>query len=68
MVIGGAMLFQEALPHAQRMYLTFIDQECDGDTFFPQWIEDRWREASSDQKQPDEKNAFPYRFVVLERK
>lgn len=67
-VIGGAMLFQEALPHAQRMYLTFIDQECDGDTFFPHWIEKRWQEVSSESHQPDEKNAFPYRFVMLARK
>jgi len=68
MVIGGADLFKTSLPQAHRLYLTYIDEEFPGDTFFPEINNDDWLEVSQDIHQPDANNAYVYRFVVLERR
>lgn len=67
MVIGGAKLFEQILPHAERIYLTEIDEEFAGDTFFQQPDHRAWREMQREYHAPDEQNAHPYSFVVLER-
>ena len=67
MVMGGATLYQQMLPRADRLYLTFIDAACDGDTWFPEWSEAQWREIGRESHEPDEHNPYPYHFVVLER-
>jgi dihydrofolate reductase len=43
--IGGAVLYREALPHADALYLTEIQQDFEGDTFFPQVDRATWREV-----------------------
>jgi len=43
MVIGGAEIYAQAMPLAHRMYLTFIDADFVGDTFFPAWNPDNWQ-------------------------
>ncbi len=49
-VIGGAALYQTALPFAHRMYITLVDQEPkDADTFFPEFDTDKWQEAERQQ-------------------
>ncbi len=67
-VIGGAALYQEALPKAERLYLTFVDAELDGDVWFPEINFDEWVETKRDAFAPDEKNKFPYAFAVFDRK
>ncbi|MEM1433811.1 MAG: dihydrofolate reductase [Pseudomonadota bacterium] len=42
-VAGGAEIYRQALPHAQRLYVTLIDAEIDGDTVFPEVPWDRFR-------------------------
>lgn len=67
-VVGGAEIYRQALPQADRIYLTIIHQDFEGDTF---WFDlDRmvWRETSRVAHRPDEKNPYPYSFVELERK
>ncbi len=67
MVIGGGELFQQALPMAQRIYLTIIHMETDGDAFFPEldpWV---WQEISREPHQADKKNAYDYTFLCFER-
>jgi dihydrofolate reductase len=49
MVIGGAKVFQEFLPLAQRIYLSVIPQEYTGDAFFPELDSDRWRLVDTEQ-------------------
>ena len=44
-VIGGASLYAEALPQATRLLLTEVQREVDGDTFFPAWRPEDWRES-----------------------
>jgi len=66
-VIGGADLFGETLPHADRLYLTVVDAEPEGDTFMPEIDMSAWRETSSQSFAPDEKHAHAYRFAVYDR-
>ena len=68
MISGGAMVYQQFLPLAQRLYLTFIDHDFDGDIFFPEFNIDEWQEVSRENHEPDEKNLYKYSFVTLERK
>lgn len=68
MVIGGADVFAQALPRADRMYVTEIDAEIDGDRSFPAFDRAEWREVERSDHQPDESNPYRYRFVTLERR
>lgn len=67
MIIGGATIFAQALPLASRLYLTIIDHEFTGDTFFPVWVKTEWQEIKREQHAPDEKNVYRYSFVDLKR-
>jgi dihydrofolate reductase len=65
-VIGGAELFAEALPLAQRLFLTEIDAAFDGDTFFPPIDLARWREISREHLEPTGDRPFGVDFITLE--
>lgn len=67
MVIGGSHLFAYALDQTDRIYLTVIEHDFEGDVWLPEWDDNAWREVSREHHDPDEKNPCPYRFVVLER-
>ena len=67
MVIGGATLYADMLPRADRMVLTFIDAEFDGDAWFPAWPEAQWREVRRDAHPADERDPYPYSFVEMQR-
>lgn len=66
--IGGSRVFQVALPLAEKMYLTEIDADIGGDTFFSEFDKNDWKEVSREHHEPDEKNQYPYDFVLYERK
>lgn len=68
MVIGGSSVFQQFLPYAKRIYLTIIDEDIEGDVFFPEFDKNEWHEQERIEYQPDEKNMYRYAFVTLERK
>jgi dihydrofolate reductase len=68
MVIGGAVLYQHLLPRTQRLYMTLIDQEFEGDAFFPRLNEDEWQEVAREDHVPDEKNPYSYSFITLDRR
>jgi dihydrofolate reductase len=67
MVIGGAAFYRAMLPRAERLYLTRIDAEFEGDAWFPEIDPDTWREVAHEAHAADERNAHPYAFVTLER-
>ena len=48
MICGGGQIYKEALQIVDRMYLTIIDQDYEGDVFFPEWQDDEWDLTSSD--------------------
>lgn len=67
MVIGGASLYRQALPTAQRIYLTEIRQDFSGDTVFPEIDAAAWREVAREDRPADDRNPYPHSFIVLER-
>jgi dihydrofolate reductase len=66
MVIGGAQLYIETIPLANKLFITEVHAELDGDTFFPDFDRKQWREIERQHFDADEKNDFDYSFVVLE--
>ncbi len=67
MVIGGASFYQQTLPIAQRIYLTIIHHEFEGDAHFVELDNRTWKEIDREDYEPDEKNSYPYSFLTLER-
>jgi dihydrofolate reductase len=68
MVIGGAAVYAQFLIHADRMYLTLIDHDFEGDAFFPRYNEAEWLVVKKEEHEKDENNSYPYSFVTLERR
>ncbi|MBA2547531.1 MAG: dihydrofolate reductase [Burkholderiaceae bacterium] len=66
-VIGGAQIYGEAMPRAHRMLLTEIDADLEGDTFFPRFNRDEWRETRRENHPPTAERLFGYSFVTYER-
>lgn len=64
-VIGGAQLYRQALPFADRLYLTEIAADFAGDTWFPEVLPEDWREIS--RSQPVEEAGLVYTFAVYQR-
>ena len=67
MVIGGSEIYKEFLPRANRIYLTIIEGEFEGDAFFPKYDITEWKEISYEEHERNAENPYDYRFVVLER-
>ena len=67
-IIGGAELFKETLPIANRIYLTRIHHRFDGDVYFPEVPASEWKLVKSRFCDVDEKNKYPHTFQVWERK
>jgi dihydrofolate reductase len=67
-VFGGAQVFRDFLPRADRLYLTEVDGTFDSDTFFPEVDEREWVETERSEHAPDERNAHGYTFRTLDRK
>lgn len=68
MVIGGAAIYQTAMPFITRAYVTEIDADIEGDTVFPALNAQDWQETSRECHAPCEKNPHPYCFVTLQRR
>ena len=67
MVIGGASLCEQILPKINRLYITKIDGEFEGDVFFPKYDDFDWLEVSCESHPKDNSNAYSYKFIVLDR-
>jgi dihydrofolate reductase len=65
-VIGGATIYEIMLPLAERIYLTQVKADIDGDAYFPE-LGAEWREVSRESHQSDERNEYDYDYVQLER-
>jgi dihydrofolate reductase len=68
MVIGGAQLYEALLERADRIYLTEVLEDFQGDARFPLLQPGAWQELSREEHPADEANPHPYRFSVLERR
>lgn len=67
-VIGGAAIYAAVLPLAQRLYVTEVHAEVEGDTWLPTIEWHLWRERSREEHSAAPPNPFSYAFVVYERK
>ncbi len=67
MMIGGAELYQATLPQADRLYLTRVDADLEGDAFFPEVDETVWQEISREKFLASGNNPYNYAFCVLEK-
>lgn len=69
MVIGGGAIYEHCLPAADRLYITHIDANVDGDTQFPAYdTENDWQKVSAEFRSADEKNAYDLDFCVYNRR
>ncbi len=68
MLIGGGELFKQYLPQADKLYLTQIQAEIEGDTFFPTLNWDEWHIEFETYREKDETNPYDCRFLILSRK
>jgi dihydrofolate reductase len=64
MIIGGGEIYKQTLPMTERLYLTVIDREYEGDTYFPGWKAHEWHTVSKEHHDGDPS----FTFFVLERK
>lgn len=67
MLIGGASLYQQTLQRADCLYVTRIDHEFDGDTWFPAFDESRWRIEAREDFEADSRNPHAYSFIKFVR-
>ena len=67
MIIGGSAIYEMLLPRINRMYLTYVDAEFEGDAWFPEYDESQWQEKQSVICKTDEKNLYDCRFVTVEK-
>lgn len=67
-IIGGGQIYGEALPLADRMYLTIVEQDYAGDTLFPHWEREAWELRSSTRHERGEEFPHPFRFEYYERR
>ncbi|CAH8771290.1 dihydrofolate reductase [Paenibacillus dendritiformis] len=68
MVMGGAQIYREFLPLADKLLVTRIDAEFEGDEYFPPYDEAAWELAEEAEGPVDEKNRYPHRFQTYVRK
>lgn len=66
-IIGGAEIYRQTLPQADRIYLTKVSVKLDADAFFPPIDPEEWQIAEKENHPADEKHAYPYSFIILDR-
>lgn len=66
-IMGGAGLYEEGLKKADRLYLTEVHAEVEGDAFFPEMDPRQWREVAREDFKAQPPNEYDYSFVVYER-
>lgn len=66
-VIGGAEIYRQTIGLADKLYVTEIHADMDGDTYFPE-IDSSWKETSREKHFADEKNQYDYDFVIYNQK
>ncbi|ADN77565.1 dihydrofolate reductase [Ferrimonas balearica DSM 9799] len=68
MIIGGGELYAAMLPRADRLYITDVDLDVEGDTHFPDYQALGWDEVERTVYQPDERNLYTLTFRTLDRR
>ena len=68
MGIGGAQVYAQALPRVDRMYITQVHAEVEGDAYFPEVNWDEWEEIGREDFSATDRNPYDYSFVVYQRR
>jgi dihydrofolate reductase len=68
MIVGGSHFYSTMLPRAERLYLTLVEADVEGDSYFPEIDWRQWQEVQREAHHADENNAYDYSFVNLVRK
>jgi len=66
MIVGGAQIYEQALPLTQRLYLTRVQAEIAGDRYFPSWDPQQWQQIMVEHHYADDKHAYDFDFEILE--
>ncbi|HET9056604.1 MAG TPA: dihydrofolate reductase [Chitinophagaceae bacterium] len=67
-VVGGGEIYRQSMPIANRIYLTRVHAEIEGDVLFPPLNEKEWEQTYNLDFDADDKHAYPYSFQIWERK
>lgn len=67
-VIGGASIYKLLLPKANKLYITEINEEFEGDVYFPEIDKDVWKVVDREKGLKDEKNPYDYEYVTYIKK
>ncbi|WP_415889542.1 type 3 dihydrofolate reductase [Neptuniibacter sp. SY11_33] len=67
MVIGGGQIYAQAIEKADRLYLTEVDAEIEGDAWFPEFARENWKEVGRDDFSAEGPNPYNYSFIVLDK-
>lgn len=68
MIIGGAEIYRHFLPDADRLYLTWVQADIPGDTWFPRFEPDQWQVVEEHRQPPDEDTPYPLVYQTLDRR
>lgn len=63
-VMGGAQIYQQALPYANKLYITRVHANIEGDAFFPEYDESQWQEVSRQECQKEGSGEYDYGFFI----
>jgi dihydrofolate reductase len=67
-IIGGGEIYKQVMPKADKIYMTRVDADLDGDTFFPAINESEWKLIAADDFKKDDKHAYDFSFQTWVRK
>lgn len=66
-IIGGATIYKLLMPYANKMYVTKIHENFEGDVYFPQIKECEWKEVKREKGIKNEENPYDYEYITYER-
>ncbi len=67
-ILGGGEIYRQSMELADKMIITEVHHNFDGDTYFPEIAKEIWQEVSREEHKADEKNKYDYAFVRYERR
>lgn len=65
-VMGGAEIYKQALPYANKLYITKVHAEVEGDAFFPEYDESQWQEVSREECKKEGTGEYDYGFYIYQ--
>jgi dihydrofolate reductase len=66
-IIGGSLIYESMFPRIERIYMTRVHQNFEGDALFPELIKTEWKETAVEEHAADEKNPIAFSFSILDR-